>query len=201
MHFTPRINEAIRLASRLHREQVRKDINRTPYISHLVAVAMLIREATDDEDIIIAGLMHDSLEDVPGYTYQKLVDDCGERVATIVSHATEPLDPNKAPDEQLPWLIRQETYLNNLKLGGKESALVSMCDKIHNTESLFYDLGKEGENFMKRFGSSLHNKLWFQEQVLAIVKEKLGENHLLMQRLVDATEDLRLLTQKYEGVA
>ena len=57
MIFTPRLDEAIKLASRLHRDQVRSDSERTPYVSHLMAVASLLSSVTDDEDIVIAGLM------------------------------------------------------------------------------------------------------------------------------------------------
>jgi len=193
MIVTPRINEAIKLASRLHREQVRNDDAKTPYISHLMAVAMILSHVTDDEDVIIAGLMHDSLEDVPGYTYDQLVLDCGERVATIVKHVTEPLDANKEASEQLPWLARKESYLEALRTGDAASAMVSSADKIHNTDSFLQDIEKEGGAFAKRFGSSVLNRVWFHEQVLAIVTEKLGESHPLVSMFSLSTEKFRAL--------
>lgn len=198
MIFTSRINDALKLASHLHRDHVRKDKQLTPYISHLVAVAMMLREVTDDEDIIIAGLMHDSLEDVPSYTYDMLVTDCGKRVADIVSHVTEPLDANKGENEQLPWLTRKEKYLENLRNGGAESALVSTCDKIHNTESFMSDMLHEKEEFLERFHSSLQNKVWFHEEVLFIVEEKLGKNHILVERLSKCTQEFKALVVKTE---
>lgn len=193
MLFTPRLDEAIKLASRLHRSQVRKDSFQTPYISHLVGVAMLISSVTDDEDIIIAGLLHDSLEDVPNYSYGQLVADCGERVAEIVSHVTEPLDANKGDDEQLPWLERKEAYLEHLRSGDVESAIVSSADKIHNTESFLRDLEKEGGSYAMRFHSSIKNRVWFHEQVLVIVTEKLGKDSILIQRLESVAADFRKL--------
>lgn len=193
MILTPRLDEAIKLASRLHASQVRKDSYQTPYISHLVGVAMLISSSTNDEDVIIAGLLHDSLEDVPGYTFESLVKDCGVRVAEIVSHVTEPLDASKADNEQLPWLERKEIYLNNLKSGGVESAIVSSADKIHNTESFLRDYAKEGEIYGKRFGSSIKNRIWFHEQVLRIVADKLGEDHTLVVHFRQSMEKFRLL--------
>ncbi|MFA6608690.1 MAG: HD domain-containing protein [Candidatus Paceibacterota bacterium] len=198
MNFTSRIDEAIKLASRLHRHQIRKDSGHTPYISHLVSVAMLLTEAKCDEDTIIAGLMHDSLEDVPNYSYKNLVGDCGERVAEIVKRVTEPLDANKLDDEQMPWLERKEIYLTNLRAGEKESVMVSAGDKIHNTESFMSDISREGEDFISRFGSSLRNKLWFHEKVLEIVEEKLGKEHILVVRLSSCTEDFRKLVTQYE---
>lgn len=195
MNLTPRINEAIKLAARLHRNQTRKDFEMTPYVTHLMSVAVLVSSVTDDEDVIIAGLMHDSLEDVPLYTYEKLLADCGARVAEIVKHVTEPLDANKNMDEQLPWLKRKEVYLDNLRQGGLESAIVSAGDKIHNTESLIIDIKKEGDEFIKRFGSSLLNKLWFHEQSLIVIEEKLGSNHPLVVRLSKAVAEYKNLVQ------
>jgi len=155
-----------------------------------VAVATLLGHVTDDEDTIIAGLMHDALEDVAGYTYDQLVSDCGPRVAEIVKHVTEPLDPNKDEEDQLPWLERKEAYLQVLRSGGIESALVSAADKIHNTESFLSDARKEGSMFISRFGSSMRNRLWFHEQVLAIVEVKLGTEHALIVRFKQATSML-----------
>lgn len=198
MIFTPRINEAIKLASRLHRHQSRNDNEKTPYVSHLVSVAVILSEVTNDEDVIIAGLMHDSLEDVPGYTYDQLVKDCGERVASIVHHVTEPLDANKPQNEQLPWLSRKEQYLQVLRDGGVESAMVSSADKIHNTESFIDDASKEDGAFTSRFGSSARNRLWFHEQVLAIVIEKLGDDHTLIKKFKTSTESFKSLLLRTE---
>lgn len=198
MIFSPRINEAIKLASHLHRNQTRKDAYNTPYVSHLFSVAMILSSVTNDEEIVIAGLMHDSLEDVPHYTYTQLVEDCGVRVADIVKHVTEPLDANKLDTEQLPWLERKEKYLENLSAGTMDSAMVSAADKIHNTESFIVDTRIGGEAFLSRFGSSIRNKVWFHEQVLTIVGGKLGEDNALVQRLTICTEEFKKLAESEE---
>ena len=198
MKFTPRINEAIKLASRLHRNQTRKDAEKTPYISHLVSVAIVLSEITDDEDIIIAGLMHDSMEDVEGYAYEHLVSDCGERVANIVKGVTETKEFSHSEDRELRWLKTKELYLENLKLGSIESAMVSAADKIHNTESFLIDAEKEGEQFIKRFGASMKNKLLFNEKSLGVITNKLGKNHALVMRLASHTEKFKFLFSKYE---
>jgi hypothetical protein len=108
-----------------------------------------------------------------------------------VKHVTEPLDATKDISEQLPWLERKEIYLDNLRNGGAESAMVSSADKIHNTESFMRDIKREDGNFISRFGSSALNRLWFHEQVLLIVRGKLGENHLLVKKLATSTDSFR----------
>lgn len=198
MIFTPRIDEAIKLAARLHRSHVRNDYEETPYVSHLFSVAWILSQVTNDEDSIIAGLMHDSLEDVPKYTYEKLVEDCGVRVAEIVQQVTEPLDPNKESGDQMPWLERKEAYLRALRNGGIESALVSVADKIHNTDSFLRGMEKEGGLLATRFSSSARNRLWFHEQVLIVAIEKLGIDNSLVKEFSLKTEMFKDLISKME---
>lgn len=62
--LSPRLRCAINAAARAHRDQVRKGSG-IPYVSHVYAVMFLLSQVTDDEDILIAGLLHDTLEDVP----------------------------------------------------------------------------------------------------------------------------------------
>jgi (p)ppGpp synthase/HD superfamily hydrolase len=190
MRFTKRINTAIKRSAQLHRDQVRKDKEYTPYITHLVSVAILLSSVTEDEDVIVAGLMHDSLEDVPHYTYDKLVEDEGERVAKIVYHVTEPLDPNKEQYDQLPWMTRKEEYLKRLREGEKESVLVSLADKIHNTMNYISSFNEEGEMFTKRFTGSVENTIWYLNEVIAIGKEKVGGDHVFVTQLYSLTKEL-----------
>jgi (p)ppGpp synthase/HD superfamily hydrolase len=135
---------------------------------------MLLKSVTNDEDMIIAGLMHDSLEDVPDYTYDMLVKDCGLRVADIVLGVTE--------DKKLPYRDRKVLYLANLKTGKIESVLVSVADKLHNLKSLA-DL-KEDKKYNTDF---LQTQIMLYKEVLKIGKERLnnknGENHILVLEL------------------
>lgn len=193
MLSTSKIHKAVRLASHLHRNQTRRDGDHSPYVSHLFSVALLLREVTEDEDVIIAGLMHDSLEDVPGYTLDKLRNDCGDRVADIVYHVTEPLDPNKESSEQLPWLTRKEMYLKRLSEGSVESAMVSCADKIHNAEAFMLDMQAEGEVFTKQFFGSFRNMVWFHEETLKIIRGKLDQDSPLLKRFEQSTASLSTL--------
>ena len=58
------------------------------------------------------------------------------------------------------------------------------------------DVEKEDVAFVQRFGSSILNRLWFHEQALVIVTEKLGEDHMLVKRFVSSTEAFRVLASK-----
>ena len=180
MILTKRLSHAINRASELHREQLRRGKDMTPYISHLYSVMYLLSKTTDDEDVLIAGLLHDSLEDVPLYTKEKLIEEFGERVGAIVSGVTEPLDANKEIDDQKPWLERKEAYLEALKNGPTESALVSLCDKIHNLMSTEYIVETGDALLFQKIEASFRHQKIFYEKVLEICREKLGNDHALV---------------------
>ncbi len=63
--LTRRFDLAVQFASGLHHAQCRKGTN-IPYLSHLMAVSALVLEAGGDEDLAIAGLLHDAVEDQGG---------------------------------------------------------------------------------------------------------------------------------------
>jgi (p)ppGpp synthase/HD superfamily hydrolase len=68
MRLTPKIQKAINIAAEKHLRQKRKSTGR-PFIIHPFSVGFILSEFTNDEDIIAAGLLHDILEDVRGYTF------------------------------------------------------------------------------------------------------------------------------------
>ena len=164
---TQNIINAINLASRLHREHLRKDEGQTPYISHLFAVAMYLSSVTHDEDIIIAGLMHDSLEDVADYEYEDLMRDCGERVASIVAGVTE--------NKTLPYKERKLLYLENLKTGSFESLIVSVSDKLHNALSL--------RDVHVDHNMNVETQMTIYREVLAIATERFITSNLSADNL------------------
>lgn len=79
-----------------HRHHVRKG-GGIPYVSHLYSVMYLLASVTNDEDVLIAGLLHDTLEDVPEeYNSAQLEADFGPRVRELVEELTkQPLKAGK----------------------------------------------------------------------------------------------------------
>jgi (p)ppGpp synthase/HD superfamily hydrolase len=176
MHLTPRIQQAINAASRLHMGQVRKgDIN-LPYISHPFSVAWILSNYTEDEDIIIAGLLHDVLEDVENYYYADLIRDFGLKVAQIVKGVSEDKDPNVESDEKATWEERKSKYLAGLENDSDESLMVCAADKIHNLESMMGAYKIKGESLWDDFNSPKEKKLWLYEEIVRLLKERLNNS-------------------------
>ena len=189
MILTHRLQEAINEAARLHRDQLRYDAQKTPYITHLVGVMILLSSATHDEDILVAGLMHDSLEDVEGYTPEKLEASFGKRVCEIVLGVTEQF---KLKRETPPsWKEEKILYLQNLETAPEESVMVSLADKIQNTRSLIEMIKSADKDALSKFGSSTQDKLWFHGEVLAVGQERLGNDHILAEEFEAELNELK----------
>jgi (p)ppGpp synthase/HD superfamily hydrolase len=193
--FTRRIHAAFDYAAQCHAKQVRKG-TRVPYLSHLMAVASLVMEAAaegetelpdDFEDLVIAGLLHDAVEDCGGppvlADIRRLF---GDRVGDIVAHCTDAMP--EIGDPKAPWAERKLAYLAQLERTDDFSALlISASDKLHNTRAILTDLrtcereGRPQETFWKRFvaeksGVDLPKRvpeiLWYYQALADVISRK-----------------------------
>lgn len=173
MKLTPKVQKAVNMAAEKHFGQKRRGISR-PYVVHPFSVAVILSEYTDDENIIVAGLLHDVLEDVPGYPAENLEKDFGKEVANIVKEITEDKDPDDTPEEnRKTWQCRKELYLENLSNDGFGALMVACADKIHNLQSLAEAHGIQGEEIWEIFNAPKEKVIWFYREVLKIVSRRL----------------------------
>ncbi len=197
MKFTHKINKAIMVASRAHIGQERKTDN-TPYISHPTAVAMILSEYTDNEDVIIAALLHDVLEDVKSHIYSKeqMVNDFGENIVKIVEEVSEDKDPDEEIGESKNWKERKQKYLDDLETDSEEAVMVCAADKIHNLMSLKVSYDEIGDKMWENFNAPKEDKKWFYSEVVKICKEKLDND--IVQKLEEVFAASPLVTKKGE---
>ena len=181
MRHSHTIERAIKKVAVLHKDQKRKGEGGLPYVTHLFSVALILSEYTDDEDVIVAGLLHDTLEDTV-YTEGELERDFGKRVHDIVVGVTE---PKYEDGEKLPWEERKRAYIRGLQQAPKESLLVSAADKTHNFQSATTNESYLGdpEAFKKDFQAE--DRVRFYSAVVDVITEGLGEDHALVVRLRD----------------
>jgi len=164
--MTERIERAIGIASMAHDGHVRKGHYVMPYIAHPVAVAMLLSTYTDDEDTIIAGLLHDTIEDT-GYKEGAMKIDFGERVTKIVLEVTE-------KDKKASWDERKQGYIDAIKDKSVEACLVACADKISNIHDLISAQERSGERAWENFNkTSKEKKLWYFRSVYKELEKRL----------------------------
>ena len=152
----PRFLRAFQFAAEKHAGQTRK-ASTIPYIAHLMSVASLVLEAGGDEDLAVAALLHDVVEDCGGAPMLKEVQRrFGKRVAHIVDGCTD-FDTDPKP----PWRERKENYLRHLKTADVGTRLVSAADKLNNIRSILTDYREVGESVWARFNGGREGTLWY----------------------------------------
>lgn len=150
-----RLSDAFATAARLHAAQRRKGTD-IPYISHLMAVAGIVLEHGGDEELAIAALLHDAIEDCGAEHEAGIADRFGPRVAAIVRDCTD-ADMRPKP----PWRARKEAHLAHLAHVPRDSLLVSAADKLHNARAIVADLRTHGPAMMSRFNGGRDGTLWY----------------------------------------
>jgi len=157
----PRFRRAFLFAADKHSGQTRK-ASTIPYIAHLMGVTSLVLEFGGDEDMAIAALLHDVVEDCGGLPILKEVRRrFGPRVAKIVDGCTDSFT-----DPKPPWRERKETYLRHLKKADAETRLVSAADKLNNVRSILSDYREFGESIWARFNGGRDGTLWYYRSLL-----------------------------------
>ncbi len=193
--LSPRFEEALIYATRLHARQTRKRAN-TPYIAHLLSVTALVLEAGGGEDEAIAALLHDAVEDQGGQkTLKEIQRRFGEKVANIVESCTDAFAFPRPP-----WRERKEAYIAHLQEACPEARRVSLADKLHNARSILRDLRLDGEKTWHKFNGGKEGTLWYYRTLLDTFK--IMEDNFMVdefERVVIQIEHLAKLTTDAEG--
>jgi (p)ppGpp synthase/HD superfamily hydrolase len=183
----PRFLAAFLFAAEKHAGQTRK-ASTTPYIAHLMGVASLVLEAGGDEDLAIAALLHDVVEDCGGAPMLKEVRRrFGKRVAKVVEGCT---DADTYP--KLPWRERKEGYIRHLKNADVDTRLVSVADKLNNVRSILSDYREIGESVWARFNGGREGTLWYYRALLEVFLRR--KPNRLVREFGLAVRELEALT-------
>ena len=174
-------------AAEKHKGQTRK-ASSIPYIAHLMGVASLVLEAGGDEDLAIAALLHDVVEDCGGVPMLKEVRRrFGARVAKVVDGCTDAYT-----DPKPPWRERKEKYIARLRNEDQETRLVSAADKLNNVRSILSDYRAVGESIWSRFNGGREGTLWYYRTL---------RDEFRRSRPNRITQDLALAVSELESLA
>jgi (p)ppGpp synthase/HD superfamily hydrolase len=172
--LTDRFDRALLYATHVHGGQTRKGTG-TPYIAHLLAVAATVLEYGGDEDLAIAGLLHDSVEDQGGKArLEDVRNRFGERVARVVEACSDSLADTGAGERKAGWQERKDKYLAHLKTADEDILRVSLADKVHNARAILRDLRKPeiGEKIWSRFSQPKERTLRYYTSLAEIFRKK-----------------------------
>ena len=188
--LTDRIAQALALAVEAHDGQKRKGTD-IPYIAHPIAVASIALEHGADEELVIAALLHDAIEDGGAHYAQRIREAFGDRVADIVQGCTDGVPDASGTKEA--WITRKERYIAHLKDASDDVLLVSGSDKLHNARAIADDLLRIGSTVFNRFSASKTQTLWYYETLADVFTER---GIPIAQPLSDAVQRMKQLAGK-----
>ena len=164
------IEKALIFAAKAHGNQTRKGTD-IPYITHPFAVGLTLQRANCSEEVIAAGILHDTLEDTET-TFKDLEETFGIHVANLVLSASE-------KDKSLPWETRKQQTIDMLKDATIEEIHIIVADKLHNLKSIRTDLHVYGESIWERFNRGKSSQHWYYASIVNILLPRKNECHLV----------------------
>lgn len=190
MIYTQKIQKAIKFAAKTHnqyQQQTRKG-KVIPYISHPLTVGIILALAKAPEEVIVAGILHDTIEDSikeKKVTPEMLTERFGEKVAQLVLSVTE-------RDKDLPWEERKKQALEHIKQFSHESLLVKSADIISNISELLDDYTRDKEEIFKRFNAPKEKIIKNQLKAISAIVSRWKENPL--------ASDLTYLADQFQTI-
>lgn len=153
--MTDIVRRAKEYATEKHRGQVRKGDN-AKYITHPEEVYKIAKTFTNDESILAACWLHDTIEDTP-VTYSDLVKNFNKEIADIVQAVSE--------DKEIEsWHLRKNKYTKSV-FSNEKAIIVAWADKMHNTVAL------KNANPLA-FNVSIKEKIKFYKQFADLIPQK-----------------------------
>ena len=160
------IKKALDFAYQAHDGQCRKG-GKIPYIVHLFDVAKYLLYEEAPEAVVIAGILHDTLED-SNTNKQDLVQFENE-VVELVSFCTEEGNTVDAKDQEQKdtWKTRKVKSIEKLETATKNQALVFLADKLSNIIAIKEDQIFIGSEIWERFNAPKEEIEWYYKSILA----------------------------------
>lgn len=194
--LTDRFDRALLYATHVHGGQLRKG-TATPYIAHLLAVAATVLEYGGDEDLAIAALLHDSVEDQGGAArLDDIRNRFGPRVAKVVEACSDSYANVAAGEPKEDWQKRKKGFLSRLGKSDEDIVRVALADKVHNARAILRDLRTPGigEKIWSVFSVPQGRTIWYYRSLtdtFAAILRRDPSGHLdNLRQLVLELEDI-----------
>lgn len=159
------IKKAIEFATHAHEGQFRKGTTR-PYILHPLEVGEIVATMTNDEEMISAAILHDTIEDCKDVTKEMICSEFTDRVAHLVLQESE--------DKSKSWIERKGATIKHLKEAPKEVQMIGLADKLSNMRDIDRDYPECGEELWNRFRMKDKKMIgWYYKGILVSLKDSL----------------------------
>ena len=161
------IQRAIAFATKAHDGQLRKGTMR-PYILHPLEVGVIVARMTEDEEVISAAILHDTIEDCEGVTAKMIEQMFSTRVAELVQKESE--------DKSKTWMERKGATIQHLKVAEREVQMIGLADKLSNMRDIDRDYPECGEELWQRFRMKDKETIgWYYKGVEEALRKSFSE--------------------------
>ncbi len=192
--YSDRINHAFAFAAKHHDQQVRKG-TKLPYLTHPANVALILVSYGCNEDTIVAGVLHDVVEDCvrDGWTHEMLEERIGRKFGASVLETVLGVTERRIDDDgvDLSYDDRKSDYLARLSTANEDALWVCAADKVHNANCILSDLRRTSfpETVWGRFSVDREGTVRWYRRVGERLRE-LGFNEPIVDELELAARDL-----------
>lgn len=191
LYLSDRFTRAIDYARHLHIE--RRKGTGIPYMAHLLGVASLVMGEAGHtpipvtEDMVIAALLHDAVEDHGGtMRLQDIEHNFGPNVARIVKGLTDSFAEDSGRKEK--WEERKRSYLERLQSDDDDVLLVSAADKLYNARAILDDYREIGPRIWQRFNRGRGDQIWYFRELLKVFESR--PTNRIVHELKRSVDDL-----------
>ncbi|MGA2634991.1 MAG: HD domain-containing protein [Terracidiphilus sp.] len=195
LHLSSRFTSAIDYARHIHIE--RRKGTGIPYMAHLLGVAALVMGESGHagfpvtEDMVIAALLHDAVEDHGGSLRLRDIEhNFGSNVARMVEGLSDSLAEDSSSKQS--WQKRKQGYLQRLRQEPADVRLISAADKLYNARAILEDYRKIGPKVWDRFKRGRQEQIWYFDELLATFKSSAANR--IVEELERVVNELRHIT-------
>lgn len=155
---------AIQVALQAHSTQKRKGTE-LPYIIHPMEVGIILAENGASHDVIIAGILHDTIEDT-----ELSKEDIGRMFGTNIMELVVGASESNRDVPGVAWEERKQHTINYLKAADKEVQMIACADKLSNIRSIDKDYKDVGEKLWDRFNAGYEKQKWYYTSLMKSLK-------------------------------
>ena len=166
------LDDAINFATKAHAGVSRKGKTR-PYILHPLEAMNIASTLTEDEEVLAAAVLHDTVEDTD-VTKVDIKAAFGSRVADLVAAESE--DKREDLPAESTWETRKQETIEALKTKSRDIKTICLGDKLSNLRELSRDYAELGDALWERFNQkdkAMH--CWYYSSLYEILKDEFGD--------------------------
>lgn len=157
------IFKAIEFAVNAHTGQYRKRTN-LPYIIHPLGVAKILIEHDCSEDVVVAGILHDTIEDT-SVTCEDIEREFNAHIAHLVTAVT-------VPDKGRSWEERKQHVIDTVRTCEHDVLYIELADKLDNIRSIRENYERIGDAVWSRFNRPKEKQEWYYTGLAQIFTER-----------------------------